>query len=137
MIVWRSPAWSFNDLGKPRKNWLQMRAQCWKWLGTDHGGGRMNSSAGEAELQIVPGISTIREAQEFLADAADFGAISQSGCGQKRLFEIGDGAADGILQSAGSVLGAGAKDESRADPRGGGLQHGESRGGGSLGGEAV
>src|SRR6266436_5467849 len=67
MIVWRSPAWSFNDLGKPRKNWLQMRAQCWKWLGTEYGGGRMNSSAGEAGLQIVPGISTIREAQEFLA----------------------------------------------------------------------
>src|SRR5882762_4639191 len=67
MIVWRSRAWSFNDLGEPRKNELRIPAQCWRWLGTDHGGGRMNSSAGEAELQIVPGISTIRTAQKFLA----------------------------------------------------------------------
>jgi len=40
----------------------------------------MNSSAGEAELQNCPRISTIRTAQKFLAklfrgDAADSGAI--------------------------------------------------------------
>src|SRR6266571_6481280 len=73
----------------------------------------------------------------FRADAVDSCAVPQSDGWQERLFEIGDGTADRIVQGTRGVLRFGAENESRADTGSSGLQHGEPWGGGGLCGETV
>jgi len=75
-------------------------------------------------------LNTIREAEGFLAkyfraDADDSCSIPQQGRRQECLFEAGDGLADGIVQSARGVLGAGAENEAGTDTGSCGLQHGD------------
>src|SRR5258707_15887949 len=70
--------------------------------------------------------------EAFRANAVDCCAVPQSSDWEECLFEIGDGAANGIVQSTWGVLGVGAVNEARTDAGGCGLTHGEARGGGGI-----
>src|SRR5580704_3664789 len=73
----------------------------------------------------------------FGSDAVGGGAVFEWENSETRLLEVGDGAADGIVQSAGSFVGIG--DAIEAGGRGGSdcVEHGESWGGGGVGGEVA